>query len=364
MSRITRRMGILAQLDYPLLISLLTFFALNLVVVYSSTGMNTSMFASQVGNAIAGLTILIAITFIDPRWFARLSWLAYGVSVLLLLLVMFHGQSSKGAARWLNIGFRFQPSELLKLTVPVVLATYFGSKTLPAKWWQAGLALIIIGVPALLIFKQPDLGTALLVAASGLIIIFLAGVNKWIIFSAFGALTPLCAAAWFFFLKPYQKMRILVLLDPSIDTKGSAYNIIQSKIAIGSGGMWGKGWLHGTQAHLQFLPERHTDFAFAVFCEEFGYVGFLLLILMYLFVICRCSLIALKAQSSFERLLAGALTLMLFVYVFINMGMVSGILPVVGVPLPFVSYGGTAMITMSMAFGIIMSICVHRKTEQ
>jgi rod shape determining protein RodA len=281
--------------------------------------------------------------------------------VILLLAVLLVGHTGKGAQRWLGFGvFKFQPSELLKIACPLMLACYLSNKELPLKLRHLFITGLFIVVPVLLIAKQPDLGTALLIAASGLFVLFFAGIRWRIIFGAMlGALATL-PVVWYM-LHDYQQKRILTFIYPEQDPLGSGYHILQSKIAIGSGGTFGKGWLNGTQAHLQFLPEKTTDFIFAVLGEELGLLGAIILLTLYTIIILRCLDISTSAQDTFSRLSVGSLTMAFFIYIFINIGMVSGMLPVVGLPLPLLSYGGTSMVTIMASFGIIMSIKSHRK---
>jgi rod shape determining protein RodA len=276
--------------------------------------------------------------------------------------VLFFGVTGKGAQRWLDLGFvRFQPSEILKLVVPMTVAWYISRYVLPAQLKTIAVGFFIVLIPTLLIANQPDLGTSLLIASSGLFVLFLAGMSWKLI----GLCTVLASSfvpiMWMYLMKPYQKQRVITFLNPESDPLGAGYHIIQSKIAIGSGGFSGKGWLQGSQSQLEFLPERHTDFIFSVFSEEFGLLGVLLLLLVYGFIVLRGLLIAMRAQFIFNKLLAGSITLTFFVYVFVNMGMVSGILPVVGVPLPLVSYGGTSMVTLMAGFGILMAVSTQKK---
>jgi rod shape determining protein RodA len=268
-----------------------------------------------------------------------------------------------GATRWINIPgvIRFQPSEFMKIIMPMTIAWYLSSRSLPPSIKHTAISLAMILIPFVLILKQPDLGTALLILASGAFVLFIGGLRwRWII-SAVAAVVPIAVAMWYFVLRDYQKQRVLTFLDPESDPLGTGWNIIQSKAAIGSGGVFGKGWLAGTQSHLDFLPESHTDFIIAVLAEEFGLVGVCLLLLVYILLITRGLVITVQAQTLFGKLLAGALTMTFFVYVFVNIGMVSGLLPVVGVPLPFISYGGTSLVTLLSGFGVLMSIHTHRK---
>jgi rod shape determining protein RodA len=295
------------------------------------------------------------------RYMRWAPWL-YLLGVGTLLAVMFFGVGAKGAQRWLSIGgFRFQPSEIMKLVVPMAVAWYLAERTLPPRFVFVIVSLGLVGLPAVLILQQPDLGTALLIAASGLFVLFMAGIGWRYIFGA--ALLAVASAwpAWMFVLKDYQKQRILTMLDPESDKLGAGWNIIQSKTAIGSGGWQGKGWLQGTQSRLDFLPESHTDFIIAVLAEEHGLRGVLLLVSLYLLILLRGFWIGVRAQSSYGRMMAGSLTLTFFVYVFVNMGMVAGLLPVVGVPLPLVSAGGTSIVTLMAGFGILMAISTEKR---
>jgi rod shape determining protein RodA len=285
----------------------------------------------------------------------------YGFGVLLLVLVLVAGEVGKGAQRWLDLGFfRFQPSEMMKLAMPMMLAWYFGDRPLPPTLGKLVVSGVLVIVPMGLVAKQPDLGTALLVASAGFFVIFLAGI-RWRILLGFGVAGAAGVPVLWHFMHDYQRQRVLTFLDPESDPLGSGYHIIQSKIAIGSGGLYGKGWLNGTQSQLDFLPERSTDFIFAVYGEEFGFLGVVLLLTLYLVVILRGLYIATNAQDAFCRLLAGSLSLTFFVYLLVNTGMVTGLLPVVGVPLPLISYGGTSMVTIMAGFGILMSINSHRR---
>lgn len=279
----------------------------------------------------------------------------------LLVAVLAVGDISMGAQRWLDLGVvRFQPSEIMKLAVPMMVAWYLADHHLPPDGLRLIVTALIVVIPTLLIAKQPDLGTALLVASAGTFVVFLSGI-RWRYILLLAVLAAAAAPALWYLLHDYQRQRVLTFLDPENDPLGAGYHIIQSKIAIGSGGIYGKGWMNGTQSHLDFLPERTTDFIFAVFGEEFGMIGILLLLLLYLIIVLRCLYIATQAQETFTRLLAGSLGLTFFVYMFVNMGMVTGLLPVVGVPLPLISYGGTSLVTLLAAFGILMSIHTHRR---
>jgi rod shape determining protein RodA len=287
----------------------------------------------------------------------------YVLGVLLLVAVDVMGHNAMGATRWINIPgvIRFQPSELMKIIMPATIAWYLSKRSLPPRLQHLVVGLLLIGIPFALIVRQPDLGTALLVLISGAFVTFMAGLRwRWIL-GAVLAIVPIAVGMWTFVMHNYQKQRVLTFLDPESDPLGTGWNIIQSKAAIGSGGVFGKGWLLGTQSHLDFLPESHTDFIIAVLGEEFGLVGICLLLLVYLLLVARGLVITAQAQTLFGKLLAGSLTMTFFIYVFINIGMVSGLLPVVGVPLPFISYGGTSMVTLMTGFGILMSIHTHRK---
>ncbi|MGL5948852.1 MAG: rod shape-determining protein RodA [Aeromonas sp.] len=350
------------HIDLPLLLGILTALTLSLVVLYSAAGQEMAAIVRQLVRAGLAFALMIALAQLPPSLYMRWSIPVYGLVVVLLICVELFGHIGKGAQRWLDLGFmKFQPSEVMKLAMPIMVATWLSRHTLPPKFSHVMAALAIVLCPTLLIAAQPDLGTSILVAASGCFVIFLAGLSWWLIGVAGLLLLAFLPVLWFFLMHNYQRQRVLMLLDPEKDPLGRGYHIIQSKIAIGSGGVFGKGWLEGTQSQLEFLPERHTDFIFAVLSEEFGLIGVVLLLVLYLYIISRCLYISLQAQNSFERLLGGAITLTFFVYVFVNIGMVSGILPVVGVPLPLISYGGTSMVTLMAGFGILMSIQTHRR---
>ncbi len=307
---------------------------------------------------------MIAVAQVPPALMRQWAVPLYLTGVMLLLLVLLVGEQSKGAQRWLDLGLvRFQPSEMLKLALPMMLAWYFSLRPLPPRLWDLLLASLMIALPAVMIAKQPDLGTALLVISAGLVTLFLAGL-RWRLILGLVVLAAAAAPLLWSIMHDYQRRRVLTFLDPGSDPLGAGYHIIQSQIAIGSGGIYGKGWLAGTQSQLEFLPERTTDFIFAVLGEELGLSGILVLMLLYLAVILRGLVIASRASDTFSRLLAGAVTMVFFVYLFVNMGMVSGLLPVVGVPLPLISYGGTSLVTLMMGFGILMSIETRQKLLQ
>lgn len=363
-ARDERRRGGLWQvfhIDVPLLLGLLVLSFMSLFILYSASGEDTMTVLRQLMRLGLGFALMLGIAQLTPSILMRWTPWLYTAGMVMLLLVLLVGDISKGAQRWLDLGvFRFQPSEMMKLAVPMMVAWYLHDKPLPPRLPRLGLTLILIGVPMLLVAKQPDLGTAVLIGGGGMFVVLLSGVSKRLILGGaalFGACIPV---AWHF-MHDYQRQRVLTFIDPEKDPLGSGYHIIQSKIAIGSGGLFGKGWFNGTQSQLDFLPERHTDFIFAVFAEEFGLGGGLVLLVVYLFVVMRGLYIATQGQDTYSRLLGGSLALIFFIYVFVNMGMVSGLLPVVGVPLPLISYGGTSLVTLMAGFGILMSIQTHRK---
>ena len=354
---VSRRVVDALRLD-PVLLSLLLILAVfGSMVLFSATGSDEAAVIRQLTRIGVAMTLLVVAANIPLRLMRKISvWLYLG-GVGLLIAVMLFGEVGKGAQRWLDLGFiRFQPSEILKLAVPMVVATYLADRVLPVGLKELLVSSILVMIPVVLIARQPDLGTAILVGSAGFFVLFLAGVRWRIIVGVGVALSAMAPLLWKFALHEYQRKRILTLLDPESDPLGSGYHIIQSKIAIGSGGVYGKGWLNGTQSQLDFIPERSTDFIFSVFGEEFGFFGSVVLLLIYLAIIFRGLYIAAYAEENFGRLLAGALSLTFFVYLFVNTGMVAGMLPVVGVPLPLVSYGGTSMVTLMMGFGLIMSI--------
>ena len=349
------------HVDLPLLAGLLMLAAVGLIVLYSASAQNGDMLLRQMIRLGLGFAVLLVLAHIPPYHFERWTPWLYGLGVLLLLAVLVMGEIGKGAQRWLDLGvIRFQPSEIMKLAVPLMVAWYVAERPLPPASKVLLVASLVLVVPTILIARQPDLGTALLVASSGIFVLLFAGVAWRLVFFVAALLAAAAPVLWYF-LREYQRQRVVTFLNPENDPLGSGYHIIQSKIAIGSGGFYGKGWLNGTQAHLDFLPERSTDFIFAVLGEEFGLIGILVLLAIYLFIIARGLYIATQAQSTFTRLVAGSITLTFFVYVFVNIGMVTGLLPVVGVPLPLVSYGGTSLVTLMAAFGILMSIHTHRR---
>jgi rod shape determining protein RodA len=357
-SRALRALG----LDGPLTGVLALIVCIGIMVVYSASGQNVKMVEHHLGNiAIAVTAFLVLARFSSPQYLRLFSPAAYVVGILLLVVVAVTGHIGKGAQRWLDIGFlRFQPSEIMKLAVPMMCAWYMHDRPLPLTFWDLIVMSVLIMIPTAMIVVQPDLGTALLIAASGLIVMLLAGLDFRIILVSIPLLGGAAMGAWHF-IHDYQRQRILTFLDPQTDPLGAGYHIIQSQIAIGSGGVFGKGYMNGSQAQLEFLPERSTDFIFAVIGEEFGLLGQLLVLSLYAVVIGRALYLAMQGQDTFARLSGGAIALSFFVYVFVNSGMVSGILPVVGVPLPLISYGGTSMVTLLAGFGILMSLHSHRK---
>lgn len=351
------------NIDITLLFLLLVLCAGGLFILYSASGQNMGMVNRQMVYLGLGFFIMLVLAQVDPRWFQMAAPWMYGAGIIALILVLLVGVGAKGAQRWLSVFgmFRFQPSEIMKLITPMMVAWYLSSKLLPPRLKVISTVLMLVFLPALLIFKQPDLGTALLVSAAGIFVLLFAGLSsKWI---AIAMVTVLAVAPimWYGVMHDYQKQRVLTFLDPESDPLGSGWNIIQSKTAIGSGGLEGKGWMQGTQSQLEFLPERHTDFIIAVYAEEQGLIGVLILLMLYMLIVMRGIYMASRGRDTFARLFAGALIVTFFIYVFVNIGMVSGILPVVGVPLPLISYGGTSIVTLMAAFGVIMSVYMHRR---
>jgi rod shape determining protein RodA len=349
-------------LDGPLTGVLALIVCIGILVVYSASGQNVKMVEHHLGNiAIAVTAFLVLAKFSSPQYLRLFSPALYITGILLLAVVAVTGHIGKGAQRWLDLGpLRFQPSEIMKLAVPMMCAWYMHERPLPPTFWDLLVMGVLIMIPTAMIVVQPDLGTALLIAASGLIVMLLAGMDFRIILVSIPLLGGAAMGAWHF-IHDYQRQRILTFLNPETDPLGAGYHIIQSQIAIGSGGVFGKGYMNGSQAQLEFLPERSTDFIFAVIGEEFGLLGQLLILALYGVVIGRALYLAMQGQDTFARLTGGAIALSFFVYVFVNSGMVSGVLPVVGVPLPLISYGGTSMVTLLAGFGILMSLHSHRK---
>ena len=351
------------HLDPPLLVGLLLLMFGGLTVLYSAGGENMDLVVRQCIRFGAGLTVLFLLAQIPPRSYRFWAPVIYSIGLVLLILVLVIGTEAKGAQRWLSIpgAGRFQPAEVMKLAVPAMVAWYFTERTLPPKLTDVIVALLLLGVPAMLIGLQPDLGTAILIAASGLVVLFMAGLSWRLIAVAVIIVVTAAPLMYFFVMHDYQRNRVDTFLNPEADPRGTGWNIIQSKTAIGSGGVNGKGWLDGTQSRLDFLPESSTDFILAVLSEEFGLVGVVILLMMYLVIVGRGFFISWQAQDTFARLLAASLVMTFFIYVFVNIGMVSGLLPVVGVPLPLISYGGTSVVTLLASFGMLMSIHTHRR---
>ncbi len=350
----------LRTVDLPLLGALLALMVIGLMVLYSAADNSPRMVMAQGARFGVGLGAMWALSRMPPSQLRNWTPLVYAVSLVPLVVVLFVGDGKHGN-HWIDLGvFYFQPAELLKLSLPMMVAWYLNREPLPPRLMTVVIAGVIIGIPTLLILQQPDFGTGMLVAASGAFALYLAGLPWWWFGAAAGGVGAIAPVAWFFLLRPYQKDRILTFLDPESDPLGTGWNIIQSKIAIGGGGFAGKGWGEGTQAHLNYLPEHTTDFIFAVLAEEFGWVGVLVTLALYLFVIGRCLWIAAEARDGYSRLLAGALGLAFFVYVIVNGGMISGLLPVVGVPMPLLSYGGTSAVSLLAGLGVVMAVRAHR----
>lgn len=350
------------HVDFILLFLLTVISVFGLFVLYSASSESTETMIRQGTFFVLAYMAMIVMAQVPVDLMRRLAPWAFLGGVGLLVLVLLIGVGAKGAQRWLSIGgFRFQPSELMKLAMPVMIAAYLGTRFMPPRLKHVLVSLILVSIPTVLIIKQPDLGTSILVATSGLMVLFFAGLRWRYIVAAIILMGASLWPMWQFVLHDYQRTRILTLLNPEADRLGAGWNIIQSKTAIGSGGMYGKGWLGGTQSRLDFLPEGHTDFIIAVMAEEFGFIGVLILLGAYLLVIFRGMLIAVRAQDSFGRLLAASITFTFFIYIFVNVGMVSGLLPVVGVPLPLISQGGTAIVTLMAGFGMLMAIATQPK---
>jgi rod shape determining protein RodA len=352
------------HLDKTLFYALLTLAGISLFVVYSGSAKDVNATVGHLMRLLLGFTILLIVAQIRPEILERWSPYFFIAGMLLLIAVLAVGVIGKGAQRWLNLGFlRFQPSEIMKLAVPMMISWFLARGNLPPTLSKLGLAFLMLAVPAFMIFKQPDLGTALLVFGAGIFVLFLGGMRWSVMATLLAGIAVAAPFAWNQ-LHDYQRNRVLTLFNPEADPLGTGYHTIQSMIAVGSGGVYGKGWLNSSQAHLDYLPESSTDFIFAVYAEEFGLLGSLLLLAIYTIVVARGLLIAYLAKDSYTRLLAGSLSLTFFLYFFVNMGMVTGILPIVGVPLPVMSYGGTSVVTIMAAFGILMSIQTHRKIAE
>jgi len=348
------------HIDGPLFGALLLVCGFGLFVLYSAVGENNRLLVNQAVRLGVAFVAMIIVAQLPPAFLRRWTPWGYLAGLVLLVLVLTKGDVGQGARRWLDLGVRFQPSEAMKLAVPMMTAWFLHDRQIPPNLGQLAIIAVMIFVPTLLIARQPDLGTAILIAASGVIVIVLAGMSFRLMLGLGVAAIPGALVLWNF-MQDYQKQRVLTLFNPDSDPLGAGYNIIQSKIAIGSGGLFGKGWTNGSQAQLEFLPERDTDFIFAVLGEEFGLLGVLTLLALYMFIIGRGLYIAVQARDTFSRLLAGSISLTFMVYVFVNTAMVTGLVPVVGVPLPLVSFGGTSMVTLMAGFGILMSIHSHRK---
>jgi rod shape determining protein RodA len=363
-------------LDKTLGLIVLALVVISIITFISATSGTHVKFVDQARNLIVSIGVMLIVSRIPPKWLEKSAIWIYTIGIALLLAVAAFGLIKKGARRWVNVGIVIQPSEIMKIAMPMMLAWYFQRREGVLKTWDYGVAALLLILPVALIGRQPDLGTALLVLASGLYVIILAGFPWKYIIPVVGAGTLgilliiifggyICEpeVKWYL-LHEYQKNRVCTLLNPSSDPLGKGFHTIQSIIAIGSGGLFGKGWLNGTQAHLEFIPEKHTDFIFAVFAEEFGLLGNIILLGLFVALIQRGLAISSNAPTLFTRLLGGAVTMIFFTYAFVNMGMVSGLLPVVGVPLPFISYGGTALVTLGIGIGILMSIHRHRRLVQ
>jgi rod shape determining protein RodA len=355
---IARRLA--RTLDGWLCIALLALMAIGLAVLYSAGNESPHLVMAQGSRFALGFVAMWALSRVPTNQLRHWAPLLYGVSLVPLLVVLAIGQGKHGNL-WINLGlFYFQPAEVLKLSLPIMAAWYLNREILPPRFGAVLVAAVIIGIPTGLILLQPDFGTAMLVGISGAFVLFLAGLSWWWFIAAAGGVAAVAPVAWFWLLRPYQKDRILTFLDPESDPLGSGWNIIQSKIAIGSGGWTGMGWGHGSQSHLDYLPEHTTDFIFAVLSEEFGWLGVATVLVLYLFVIGRCLWIASEAREGFSRLLAGSLALSLFVYVIVNGGMIAGLLPVVGVPMPLLSYGGTSAVSLLAGLGVVMAVRAHK----
>jgi rod shape determining protein RodA len=358
------RARVIEGIDPTLFVLALALSLVGLGVLYSASYENATRVANQLGNLAVALIAMWAVAQVPPQTLTHLALPAYCAGIALLVAVALGGEVVNGARRWLNLGvMRFQPSEMMKIAVPMMLAWYFHRNEGAIRLRDFAVAGVLLALPVALIARQPDLGTALLVAAAGFYVIFLAGV-AWRLLAGLTVVALAGMVPLWGLMHDYQRRRILTLLDPSQDPLGAGYHTIQSTIAVGSGGIAGKGWLNGSQTHLEFIPERHTDFIFAVYSEEFGLIGNVVLLALYALLIARGLAIAAQAATLFGRLLAGAVTLIFFTYAFVNMGMVAGILPIVGVPLPFISYGGTALATLYIGIGLLMSIHRHRKLVQ
>ena len=353
--------GLFKHIDSFLMACLLFTMLVGLFVLYSASGQSISRISAQLINIAVALVVMWLAANIQPQLLERIAVPAYVIGVILLIGVALFGDISHGARRWLNLGItKIQPSEIMRIALPMMLAWFFAKREASLRMSDFAIAALLLIIPVGLIAKQPDLGTALLITASGFYVLFLAGLSWRFLIGGIVTIGALMPIFWSM-LHDYQRKRIEILIDPTQDPLGAGYHTIQATIALGSGGVTGKGWLNGTQAQLDFLPERTTDFIFAVFGEEFGMIGNIMLLTLFSLIIIRGIIIASQAKSTFTRLLAGSITLTFFTYAFVNVGMVSGVLPVVGVPLPLISYGGTSMVTLLLGFGILMSIQTHKK---
>ena len=349
------------HIDFPLFLAFMAIFIVSLATIYSASNSSIDAVVNQGIKILISISAMVVVAQFSPLSYARVGTWLYFLCILLLILVLVIGETRNGATRWLNIGITsFQPSELMKIAMPLMIARYISRGALPPDVSSVALSIIIVLIPSYLIMQQPDLGTSILIAFSGLVVIFLSGLKKRYLAIAFTLFLAYLPFMWSS-IHPFQKKRVLSFLNPESDPLGSGYHLIQSKIAIGSGGLFGKGWLNSTQGQLDFLPERTTDFIFAILAEEFGFLGVSLLIGIYLFIIWRGIMIAINAQDLFSRLLASSISLTFFVYVFVNIAMTTGLLPVVGVPLPLISTGGTSMVTIMVGLGMLMSIQTHRR---
>ena len=351
------------HIDLTLLMILLVLCTVGLFVLYSASEQSFFYVKRQASFMLAGFSGMLIVAQFPVRFWERWATLFYMMALLALLMVLLFGVEAKGATRWLNLGFaRFQPSEMAKIAIPMMISAYLGRHHIPPTFKHVASTLLMVGIPVLMIIRQPDLGTAILVFTSGFFVLFLAGLRKRYLIGSFLIGLAMAPILWLYVMRDYQKQRILTLLSPEDDKFGAGWNIIQSTTAIGSGGLLGKGWTQGTQSQLNFLPESHTDFIIAVLAEEFGLIGVTILCALYLILIGQCMIIALNAQSQFGRLMAGSISLTFFIYMFVNMCMVSGLLPVVGVPLPLISYGGSSIVTLFFGFGILMAISSEPKS--
>lgn len=354
---------VMQRMDGGLMLLILLLMLASLMTLYSASGGDQAVVVRQILRYALGLTVAWVVAGLSPANLRAWAPLLYGGALLLLVAVAVLGEVRLGARRWLDLGpVSFQPSEIMKLALPMMLARYYAQREAPLKVGSVLFGLLLMGIPVALVMKQPDLGTAVLIATAGMFVLLLAGC-PWRWFMGMTGLVAASAPVLWHFMHDYQRQRIITLLDPQADPLGAGYHIIQSMIAIGSGGFWGKGWMQGSQSHLDFIPERQTDFIFAAFAEEFGLFGELVLLALYLAIVGRGIVIAIESNDPFSRLLAAALSFTLFIYVFVNIGMTAGLLPVVGVPLPFISYGGTSMVTLMVCLGVLMSVRSHRRVN-